>query len=123
MMARKWEPSIVSQYLKHLQTQLRLPEGVEARFPGHYHTTVATIVQGELVPSAIGFQDGASSTTTNFFLSDSSNIVSIAKLTPVDYKPGADDEIDNDDNDHSDDDNDDDSDNDDNDESDDGRCR
>ena len=33
-----------------------LPENLEAEFPGHYHTTVATIVQGELVPSAIGFK-------------------------------------------------------------------
>lgn len=72
---------------------ISLPEGLVAEFPGQYHTTVATIVQGELVPTAIGFKDGASFTTTNFFLSDSSNLVSIAQLTPVDYTPGTDDSL------------------------------
>ena len=38
-------------------------------------------------------QEGASFTTTNFFLSDSSNIVSISQLTPVDYTPGSDDNL------------------------------
>ena len=41
----------------------------------------------------LSIQDGASFTTTNFFLSDSSNIVSIAQLTPVDYTPGTDDSL------------------------------
>ena len=84
--------------------RLQLPGGAQQLFPGHYHTTVATIVQGDLVPTEIGFkviefsthaifylslhQDGSSYTTTNFYLSDSSNIVSIARLSPVDYKPG-----------------------------------
>lgn len=72
---------------------ISLPADLKAEFPGQYHTTVATIIQGELVPSAIGFKDGASFTTTNFFLSDSSNIVSIAQLTPVDYTPGTDDSL------------------------------
>jgi len=68
--------------------RLQLPDGAQQLFPGHYHTTVATIVQGDLVPAEIGFKDGSSYTTTNFYLSDSSNIVSIARLSPVDYRPG-----------------------------------
>ena len=34
-----------------------LPEGVENnQFPGNYHKTVATIVEGELIPEAVGFK-------------------------------------------------------------------
>ena len=39
------------------------------------------------------WQDDSSFTTTNFYLSPTSDIVSIAKLTPVDYKPGEDDNL------------------------------
>ena len=35
-------------------SQIKLPG--EFSFPGHYHTTVATIVQGELSPQAAGFK-------------------------------------------------------------------
>ena len=35
-------------------SQIKLPGDVS--FPGHYHTTVATIVQGELNPEAAGFK-------------------------------------------------------------------
>jgi len=72
---------------------IKLPADVEPNFPGHYHKTVATVVQGELIPSAVGFKADSSFTTTNFYLSPTSDIVSIAKLTPVDYKPGEDDDL------------------------------
>jgi len=58
-------------------------------FPGSYHTTVATIVRGELKPQGIGYGDN-SSTLTNFYISPTSTLVSIAKLTPVDYNPSKD---------------------------------
>ena len=35
---------------------IKLPADVEQNFPGHYHKTVATVVQGELIPSAVGFK-------------------------------------------------------------------
>merc|ERR1719508_5350 len=54
-------------------------------FPGSYHTTVATIVRGDLIPEGIGYKDNSSSTLTNFYLSPTS--VSVAKLSPVDYNP------------------------------------
>jgi len=73
---------------------IQLPEGVKQdQFPGHYHKTVATVVQGNLIPEAVGFKEGSSYTTTNFYLSDDSDIVSIAKLSPVDYKPDVDDNL------------------------------
>jgi len=58
-------------------------------FPGSYHTTVATIVRGELIPQGIGYSDN-SSTLTNFYLSHNSTLVSVAKLSPVDYNPSTD---------------------------------
>jgi len=73
---------------------IKLPGGVKQdQFPGHYHTTVATVVQGNLIPEAVGFKEGSSYTTTNFYLSDDSDIVSIAKLSPVDYNPDLDDNL------------------------------
>jgi len=73
---------------------IQLPEGVKQdQFPGHYHKTVATVVQGNLIPEAVGFKEGSSYTTTNFYISDDSDIVSIAKLSPVDYKPEVDDNL------------------------------
>ena len=56
-------------------------------FPGSYHTTVATIVRGDLIPQGIGYKDNSSSTLTNFYLSPTSPLVSVAKLSPVDYNP------------------------------------
>jgi len=53
-------------------------------FPGSYHTTVATIVKGNLIPRE------NVSTTTNFFLSPTNHLVSIAKLSPVDFNPSKD---------------------------------
>lgn len=36
---------------------IKLPGGVKQdQFPGHYHTTVATVVQGNLIPEAVGFK-------------------------------------------------------------------
>eukprot|EP00090_Calanus_glacialis_P045532 TRINITY_DN8508_c1_g1_i1.p1 TRINITY_DN8508_c1_g1~~TRINITY_DN8508_c1_g1_i1.p1 ORF type:complete len:491 (-),score=175.50 TRINITY_DN8508_c1_g1_i1:35-1507(-) len=58
-------------------------------FPGSYHTTVATIVRGEFIPHGIGYSDN-STTNTNFFLSPTNHLVSIAKLSPVDYNPAKD---------------------------------
>jgi len=55
-------------------------------FPGSYHNTVATIVRGELIPQGIGYSD-SSTTFTNFFLTPTNPLVSVAKLSPVDYNP------------------------------------
>lgn len=65
----------------------------ELEFPGRYQRTVATIVQGELVPSSLGFSDQDSFTSTNFFLSTSSNMASTSKLSPVDYRGPEDDNL------------------------------
>jgi len=90
--APKYEPAdvvIIATPLTSDVSTIDLPAGVdENQFPGHYHKTVATIVEGELVPQAVGFKDDSSFTTSNFYISDDSDIVSIAKLSPVDYKPG-----------------------------------
>jgi len=59
-------------------------EGLE--FPGHYHTTIATIVQGQLNHSVLGFSDADSCPQTHFFLSPSLAFASVAKLSPVDYR-------------------------------------
>ena len=48
--------------------RLQLPGGAQQLFPGHYHTTVATIVQGDLVPAEIGFKvTVAFSTLANYY--------------------------------------------------------
>lgn len=62
-------------------------------FPGKYHRTVATVVKGDLVPSALNFTDLSSFTTTNFFLSPSNYLISISKLSPVDYLGPEDDNL------------------------------
>eukprot|EP00092_Neocalanus_flemingeri_P058364 GFUD01069545.1.p1 GENE.GFUD01069545.1~~GFUD01069545.1.p1 ORF type:complete len:241 (+),score=83.00 GFUD01069545.1:26-724(+) len=56
-------------------------------FPGSYYTTMATIVKGELTPQGIGYQDNSFSTPNNFYLSSTSPMWSVEKLTPVDYNP------------------------------------
>ena len=66
---------------------------VAGTFPGRYHTTVATIVRADPKPEAFGFKDPATFTSTNFFLSPNSVIVSVSKLSPVDYNPSKDDAI------------------------------
>jgi len=63
------------------------------KFPGKYHRTVATVVRGELLPSALNFTDLPSFTTSNFFLSPSNNLAAISKLSPVDYKGPEDDQL------------------------------
>ena len=55
---------------------------LSSNFPGAYHTTVATLVQGEL--------SSQFSTLTNFFLSEENYLVSLAKLSPVDFDPSSD---------------------------------
>ena len=69
-------------------SEVKLPG--DFSFPGHYHKTVATIVQGELVPQSAGFKDPSDFTTTNFYLSPESDRVSIARLSPVDFNPDTD---------------------------------
>jgi len=54
-------------------------------FPGSYHTTVATIVRGDLIPQAVGYEDNSSSTPFNFYLSPTFPMWSVEKLSPVDY--------------------------------------
>jgi len=54
---------------------------LSSNFPGAYHTTVATLVQGEL---SLQY-----STLTNFFLSEENYLVSLAKLSPVDFDPSS----------------------------------
>jgi len=53
------------------------------KFPGSFHTTVATVVEGELIPP----MSEDYFTTTNFYLSPDNFLVSIARLSPVDYDP------------------------------------
>jgi len=53
-------------------------------FPGSYHTTVATIVRGNLILNE------NITTTTNFFLSPTNHLVSVAQLSPVDFNPSKD---------------------------------
>ena len=72
---------------------LELPEDVNQDFPGRYHKTVTTIVQGKLVPSALGFKENSSFTTSNIFLDPSSNIIALNKAVPVDYNPDEDDDV------------------------------
>jgi len=55
-------------------------------FPGFYQTTIATVVEGEPDPTALGFSDKTECPSTHFFLSRNLPIASIAKLSPVDYK-------------------------------------
>ena len=62
-------------------------------FPGSYHTTVATIVQGELIPEGVGYSDNSSSTPNNFYLSNNYPMWSVEKLIPVDYNPAEDQNI------------------------------
>jgi len=54
-------------------------------FPGNYHTTVATVVRGNLVAEGIGYKDDNSTTPNNFYLSTNYPMWSVEKLTPVDY--------------------------------------
>jgi len=55
-------------------------------FPGNYHTTVATVVSGNLLPDGIGYYgDSNAVTPNNFYLSDNYPMWSVEKLTPVDY--------------------------------------
>jgi len=56
-------------------------------FGGSYHTTVASIIRGNLK-----LQDNIT-TTTNFFLSPTNYLVSLAKLSPVDFNPAKDNNI------------------------------
>ena len=72
---------------------LELPEDVNQDFPGRYHETVTTIVQGKLVPSALGFKENSSFTTSNIFLDPSSNMIALNKAVPVDYNPDEDDDV------------------------------
>ena len=53
-----------------------LPSSPE--FPGSFHTTVATIVEGDLIPTG---------TTTNIYLSPNNFLASIERIYPVDYDP------------------------------------
>jgi len=59
-------------------------------FPGSYQRCVATIVQGDLVPHSMGYKVNSSLTPNNFYLSTSSPMWSVEKLTPVDYNPSVD---------------------------------
>ena len=59
-------------------------------FPGSYHTCVATIVRGDLIPQAVGYKDNSSSTPNNFYLSPTSPMWSVEKLSPVDYNRNTD---------------------------------
>jgi len=61
-------------------------ESISDTFPGSYHTTIATIVRGELVPEEAGYKNQDFVVTpNNFYLSDDYPMWSIEKLTPVDY--------------------------------------
>lgn len=54
-------------------------------FPGSYHTTIATIVRGELISEGIGYNNNSTITPNNFYLSPTYPMWSVEKLTPVDY--------------------------------------
>lgn len=59
-------------------------------FPGSYHTTVATLVRGELIPKGIGYESKSTVTPNNFYLSPKYPMWSVEKLTPVDYNKALD---------------------------------
>ena len=52
---RDYDAVIVAAPLTSDLGAIKLPDDVDQDFPGHYHKTVATVVQGELIPSAVGF--------------------------------------------------------------------
>ena len=53
---REYDAVIIATPLTSDLGAIKLPDDVEQDFPGHYHKTVATVVQGELIPSAVGFK-------------------------------------------------------------------
>jgi len=85
MMTEEFDVVILAAPLTADKTSMILP--FNQVFPGKYHTTLATVVRGNLVPDGIGYIDDNSTTPNNFYLSTTYPMWSVEKLTPVDYDP------------------------------------
>jgi len=78
---------VIAAALTKDKSNLKIVPSLSQEFPGKYHTTVATIVQGELISQGAGYTDN-SVTPNNFYLPPSTHPMwSIERLTPVDYDP------------------------------------
>ena len=64
-------------------TQNLTIEGLQINFPGSYHRTVATLVEGQLNPA---FVENGQPSNTNFIIDPTNNINSISLLAPVNSK-------------------------------------
>ena len=85
MMTEEFDVVILAASLTADKTSMILP--FNQVFPGKYHTTLATLVRGNLVPDGVGYIDDNSTTPNNFYLSTTYPMWSVEKLTPVDYDP------------------------------------
>jgi len=91
MINEEFDIVIVAAPLTSDKTSMLLP--LSQVFPGNYHTTVATVIRGNLVAEGIGYKDDNSTTPNNFYLSTNYPMWSIEKLTPVDYDPTRDQDL------------------------------
>jgi len=85
LVTEEFDVVIIAAPLTADKTSMILP--FNQVFPGKYHTTLATVVRGNLVPDGVGYIDDNSTTPNNFYLSTTYPMWSVEKLTPVDYDP------------------------------------
>ena len=86
ILTEQFDLVIIAAPLTSDKTSLSVLPSSQA-FPGSYHTTVANIVRGELIPEGIGYSDNSTSTPNNFYFFNNYPMWSVEKLTPVDYNP------------------------------------